>query len=355
MASKHLLTGEDVALRHPAALSMLVHDVQMAVSIEASQENDGVMGVAIVHGGGPLAAEGIVELGNDMSIRAKGFKELTGSNIPTAVVPGLPLPTGTAGENAFIFGIDEAVVADGGVNEASLGLAVELEGMDEEGVIPMMTNAARVGGGVDTGTPAGLGSAIASSEVLPFTEGKSGSLFNANDIVFEAEEGVVNLLFVLVMFGVNARAIFENQNARTGVEGVRQMAEHTLTEVVKALDIGLAGLAEEQALKAGVTLAIIATHLSQEPMRFSAPASAAIPDGGGTVGQIAEAGGGTGSELARLEEDARANKVLNLIDRTAGSTGVASELSRIEIGVHRLFIRQGFATLAPRGFNLASA
>lgn len=53
-------------------------------------------------------------------------------------------------------------------------------------------------------------------------------------------------------------------------------------------------------------------------MGFAAAARAAETDGGGALRLIAQAGGGTGGELARLEEDAGTDEVIHLVRQAPG-------------------------------------
>ncbi len=153
VAGEHFFAGEDMALGDPAAFGVFIDDDEVVLGVAAGEEDDGVMGVAEVHGRAPIVAESVIEMGEDMSLGAEGFKELAGGDVPAAVIPGIFLPTGSAGEEGFIFGVEEGVVVDGGIDEAGLGFAVELEGDEEEGVVPAMADAAGVGGGVDAGPP----------------------------------------------------------------------------------------------------------------------------------------------------------------------------------------------------------
>ena len=85
--------------------------------------------------------------------------------------------------------------------------------------------------------------------------------------------------------------------------------------------VGFADLAQEQALEAGKALAVIGPHLGQEPVRFAAATSAAVADGGGTIGLVTKTGGGAGAELALLEDQASGVEVGDLVLRAAGAFG----------------------------------
>ena len=73
-------------------------------------------------------------------------------------------------------------------------------------------------------------------------------------------------------------------------------------------------------------MAVVGAHLGEEPVGFAAAASAAVADGGGAVGAIAEAGGGAGRELPGLEDDAAADEVQELV---AGTTVLQAELEEL--------------------------
>ena len=87
--------------------------------------------------------------------------------------------------------------------------------------------------------------------------------------------------------------------------------------------IGFADFAQEEAFESGHTLAIIGAHLGEEPVRFTAAASAAITDGGGSIGQVAQAGSGAGGELPGLEDEAGVEEVLDLVTRATGAGGIS--------------------------------
>ena len=82
MAGEHFLAGEDMALGHPAALGVLIDDVEVVMLVLAGEEDDGVMGISEVHGGAPIKTNVVIEMGDDMGIVTEGFEELTGGDIP---------------------------------------------------------------------------------------------------------------------------------------------------------------------------------------------------------------------------------------------------------------------------------
>ena len=54
VAGEHGFDGLGVALGHPAARGVFVHDEEVAVAVLAAEEGDGVVGEAVVQGGEPL-------------------------------------------------------------------------------------------------------------------------------------------------------------------------------------------------------------------------------------------------------------------------------------------------------------
>lgn len=94
--------------------------------------------------------------------------------------------------------------------------------------------------------------------------------------------------------------------------------EESTAQVFEIFEVRFADLAEEKTFKAGPALAIIGSHLSEEPMRFATATGAAIADGGWTVWLVAQARGGTGCELAGLKDNACFRQVEDLVSRAAG-------------------------------------
>ena len=188
-----------------------------------------------------------------------------------------------------------------------------------------MADAAGVGGGIDAGPPAGPGSAVDSDDVVIFSGGQGGGLFDADDVVFEPEV-MINVLLALEMAGANGGAVGKGEPALGGVPLMREPREKTPSEVLEVFDIRFADLPEEQTFEAGEALAIIRPHLGNEPVRLATAAGAAKADGGGAIGSVAEPGGGAGGELAGLQDDAGADKILHLVERAAGGEGGGGEM-----------------------------
>jgi hypothetical protein len=97
------------------------------------------------------------------------------------------------------------------------------------------------------------------------------------------------------------------------------------TMVFEILAIGLPDFSQEETFETGETLAIVETHLGDKPEGFASTASAAKSDGSGTVGEIAEAGGGAGLKLARLGQHAGTDEPAGLILGAPGGAGGAGE------------------------------
>src|SRR5262249_2016482 len=116
----------------------------------------------------------------------------------------------------------------------------------------------------------------------------------------------------------DAGAICEIENTTVGGKLVFEVSEEALAKVLEVFHVGFAHLAEEQALEAGHALAIVGAHLGEEPVAFAAAACAAVADCGWAVGVVAEPGGSARGQLAWLEDEARAHKILHLFGRTSG-------------------------------------
>ena len=320
VTGEHLLDGRGVTSRDPFLGGMFVHDDQIVVAIIAAEEENGVMGVAIIESGNPFDPFTIVEVLEDVNIRTKVGKELAGGEVPIAVEPGGLSPAGGFLEDFFVLGVGEFVIVHHSRNVASAGFVFVIAGKDVGLAVPNMTDPARVGGGINAGPPIGLGSAVASFDVVIFLGGESGGLLDADDVVFEPEIAI-DILLGLEMAGDDAGAIGEFEGAGLAGKFIGGL-EHLAAEIVKIFAIGLSDFAEEEAFEARAALAIVGAHLGDEPVRFSTPARAAEADRSRAVRMIAATGGGAGGELARLEDDGFFDEVLHLIGRTSGGRTV---------------------------------
>ena len=100
-----------------------------------------------------------------------------------------------------------------------------------------------------------------------------------------------------------------------------KVAEQAKAEVLEVFEIGFADFAEEEALWSRITLAIVRTHLGEEPEGLAAAAGAAVADGGGAVVLVTEAGGGAGGALFGLEDEAGIEEVADLCPEGIGRRG----------------------------------
>ena len=311
-------------------MGVLIDHEDFAVAVGEAEQDDGVMGKAIVQSSEPTSGAAIGDVVTHMDLAAEVGEELARGDVPVALAPGAFLPAGEAGEHILVIGIGEAVVFEGCRNEAGFGFPALLKEVDVGGAVPGVADAAGIGSGVKAGTPGTtvgrrFGGTAAGDDVMIFAGREGGGFLDTNDVVFEAEVGV-DVLFALEMAGDDAGAIFEGEQAAAGSEFMGQAEEEAAAEVLEVLEVGFADFAEEEAFEAGPALAIIGAQLGEEPMGFAAAARAAETDGGGADGLIAEAGGGAGRELAGLENDAGPSKVFRLIERTAGALGGQGEL-----------------------------
>src|SRR5215207_5805633 len=92
-------------------------------------------------------------IGEDVSFGAEGFEELAGGEVPAAEVPGVVLPADTGGEVELVLGIDERIVLDARGDEACAGFGAALVGQDEFIEVPLVADAAGIGGGINARAP----------------------------------------------------------------------------------------------------------------------------------------------------------------------------------------------------------
>jgi hypothetical protein len=117
---------------------------------------------------------------------------------------------------------------------------------------------------------------------------------------------------------------------------VFHIAEDFLAKVTEGFEVGFAYLAQKESFEAGHALAIVETDLSDEPVRFTSSASAAISDFSGAVIEITKTSGSTGGKLAFVEGAPAASEVLDLIRRAAEAAGHFDEGSEVRYSVHKL-------------------
>ena len=142
VALEHGFDGFDVAFGHPVTGGMLVHDEEVAVAVETGEQDDGVMGKAVIEGGEPLDGAVVIEFVNDMNVAAEGGEELASGDVPVAIAPGASLPAGEIVQDIAVSGVGEEIVVEGGGDEAGGGFGVLLERDDVEGPVPGVAAAA---------------------------------------------------------------------------------------------------------------------------------------------------------------------------------------------------------------------
>jgi hypothetical protein len=120
--------------------------------------------------------------------------------------------------------------------------------------------------------------------------------------------------------------------ATGGIEVVGQEVEEASAKVLEVLEVGFADLAEEETLEARDALAVVDADLGEEPVGFAPAPGAAVADGSGAVGFVAEASGRAGGELAGLEDDARLGEVEELVGGTALFQAEVEELFQFGLG-----------------------
>lgn len=314
---EHGLDGLGMAGGNPKALDVLIQDIDGAGRIAAAKEDDGGMGVTVIHGREPFGPGRRPEICfEDMEAGREIPEILAVGKVPEPLIPSVVLPAGEAGEVGLVTRVDEGVVVHAGGDEAGVGLEAGLVRDDEFIEIPRVADAAGIGGGINPRTPVRLAGAAAGGDVLVFAEAELGGFLEADDVVFEAEV-IIDILFALVMAEGDAGAVGEGEDAARGVELVGQPGEEALAHGFEIFEVGFADLAEEEAVEIGAALAIIGPHLGEEPVGFAAAASTAVADGPRSIGLVAEPGGGTGGELTRLQDETDVGQVEELITRTA--------------------------------------
>ena len=309
---EHGFDGEHMLFRSATAVGMLVQDVHIVVGIAAGEETDGVMGIAIIQAGEPFDAQIFVEAVGDMDAWPESVEELTGGEIPGTIVPGALAPAGLASQDFHVFAVREFVVVDERANEPGFSFGVLIEGDDKGFIVPIVTDPAGIGRGIDTRPPIWFRGTAAGLDILPFTHGESGRLLDGDEVVLHAEKGVIDFVFVLVMLDDDARAVFENEDAGGGAVGVLEIGKEALTEVFKGFAVGFARFAQQQHFEPGIALAIVRPDLSEEPMTFTTTASAAEANEPGAIGTVAQPGSSGRGELPSLQNQTSMGEVFDL-------------------------------------------
>ena len=155
MTGEHGLDGQSMTLGEPEAFGVFIHDEDAAIRILAAEEDNGVMGEAVIHGGEPFDAASIVEVRDDMDVATEGGKELVGGDIPVALEPSAAFPAGEALEDFLVIGVGERVVHEASRDEARIRFRGLVEREDELVSVPGVADTTGIGGGVDAGAPVG--------------------------------------------------------------------------------------------------------------------------------------------------------------------------------------------------------
>ena len=87
VGEEHFPDGLEMTLWRPALPGVLVNDIEVFIGIKKAEEEDGVMGVAVIHGGDPFDSIGFLNLGDDMDAMIEGFEKLACLNVPVSVEP----------------------------------------------------------------------------------------------------------------------------------------------------------------------------------------------------------------------------------------------------------------------------
>lgn len=166
VALQKLANGKAMLLRRPAALDVFIDNDEVAVAIFAAEEENGVMGEAVIESTEPFVRAAFIERIHYVNVAAEGAEELAGGDVPIAMEPGAFLPAGKFCEHFAIARIDETVVRDFGLDEAGFGFLFALPWFDEHTAVPSMADPARIGGRVKARTPVGFRSAQARADAL---------------------------------------------------------------------------------------------------------------------------------------------------------------------------------------------
>ena len=325
MPVEHLVHGPRMLLGEPPAFGMLIDDVHIAIAIQAAEQDHGVMEKAIIEGSEPLDAAAVVEVINDMDVPAKVGEELAGHDVPFSVEPGLTDPAFLVFEHFPVFLVGILVVVHERLDEAGVRFLLLLPRDDELFLVPGVADAARVGGGIHAGPPgrairAELGRAATGADIRILLGTEGGGFLDSDHVVFEADM-IIQILLVPEMLGDDARAVAEDDFAFADLEFVRDTPEDNAAQILEMFEVGLGGLAQEEAFEVGDALAIIQAHLGEHPERFTTATSAAESDGNGAIGKIALTGRATGGELFVLECDSGLEEVFDLRFRAAEAEG----------------------------------
>src|ERR1051325_1761483 len=112
MTFEHLDNRFSVPLGEPSSFRMFIHHKNVAVTVLAGEEDDRVMGEAVVESREPFNGAGIVKILDYVGVATEGGKELSGGDVPFAIAPGAFFPAGKGFEHIDVLAVVEFVVLD---------------------------------------------------------------------------------------------------------------------------------------------------------------------------------------------------------------------------------------------------
>src|SRR6185503_4584201 len=99
-----------------------------------------------------------------------------------------------------------------------------------------MADSTGIGGSVDARTPAGFAGATTGGNVAVLALSESGGFFDADDVVFKPQVGI-DVGFVLVMTGDDARTVLEGNGVLRCGEEMRELREDAMTKVFEVFQV----------------------------------------------------------------------------------------------------------------------
>ena len=309
----------------PEPLGMLIDDEHVSISIQAGEQDHGVMAEAVIEGGNPFHTTAIIEIVNDVDFPAEVVEVGSGHDVPFAVQPGITDPAFQALQFLSVLLVPVLIVIEEGLNEASVGFLTVSPWNDHALFVVAMAHSTWIGGGIHARAPwravrHQFGGAATGADIRILLWGKGGGFLDTDQVVFDANM-IVQILLVLEMLGDDAGAIAENDFAFAHFEFVRDEAEDDTAKILEVFEIGLGGLAQEEALEVWHALAIVEAYLAEHPESFPAATSAAETDFGGAIGQIASVSSAGGGQLFVLKDDPGGEEVFDLFQGTAETEG----------------------------------
>ncbi len=130
---------------------------------------------------------------------------------------------------------------------------------------------------IDARTPVRLARPAARRDVLVFPRRQRRGLLDPDHVVFQPQVGI-NVLLVLEMARDDPRPVAERQDAPERRELMPQVREQLPPQILEVLQVGLADLAQQQALQPRHALTVVHAHLRQQPVRLAAAARPAVAD-----------------------------------------------------------------------------